>query len=220
LVKSEIADCRRNPPRFGGGDCAPAGQSTAKRPDYTAVWRAVFLLILSLNTLGVTVAHADALGDVHRSIVKRRPQLAHISPEALAATPSGDVIIFDVRQPAEFAVSHIEGAVLTAPGTGSGRFFADNRGRLQGTRLVVYCSVGVRSSALADRVRNEALKRGALSVANLEGGIFRWHNEMRPLTAADGPTDFVHPYDAIWGRLLARPQLARSAPTAITGENK
>ena len=45
-------------------------------------------------------------------------------------------------------------------------------------------------------------------VANLEGSIFAWANEDRPLVQGDGegagaPTSLVHPYDADWGNLVA-----------------
>ena len=37
----------------------------------------------------------------------------------------------------------------------------------------------------------------------LEGGIFQWANEGRPLIGADGkPSTKVHPYNKLWGRLV------------------
>ena len=67
---------------------------------------------------------------------------------------------------------------------------------------MVYCSVGVRSAGVARRLR----AAGFAEVENLEGSVFRWANEGRPLVAAGGAaTDVVHPYDAAWGRLL-RPE--------------
>jgi 3-mercaptopyruvate sulfurtransferase SseA len=83
---------------------------------------------------------------------------------------------------------------------------------VDGKAVVFYCSVGVRSSALAERVAQGLQAHGATAVDDLAGGIFAWHGEGRPLVDAQGSTDFVHPYDSSWGRLLARPDLARNAP--------
>ncbi len=90
--------------------------------------------------------------------------------------------------------------------------------RVNGKTAVFYCSVGVRSSRLAERVAQGLKARGAVAVDDLAGGIFAWHGEARPLVDAKGPTDFVHPYDATWGRLLARPQLARDACRAAEAQ--
>jgi len=67
--------------------------------------------------------------------------------------------------------------------------------------MVVYCSVGWRSSALAQRL----LKHGVTNVANLEGSAFAWANEGRPLEAAGKPATKVHPYNSTFGKLL-RPE--------------
>ena len=53
---------------------------------------------------------------------------------------------------------------------------------------------------------------GAQAVYNLDGGIFAWHNERRALTNAAGATDYVHPFDDYWGRLLERRDLIRTVP--------
>jgi hypothetical protein len=39
-------------------------------------------------------------------------------------------------------------------------------------------------------------------VQNLEGSIFRWANEGRPVYADGMQVDRVHPFDDSWGKLL------------------
>ncbi len=39
---------------------------------------------------------------------------------------------------------------------------------------------------------------------NLKGSIFQWANEGRPVVRDGEPVREVHPYDAVWGRLLDR----------------
>ena len=47
------------------------------------------------------------------------------------------------------------------------------------------------------------------AVVNLEGGIFHWHNQRRPLQSNGGSTHFVHPYNDHWGQLITRRHLLR-----------
>jgi 3-mercaptopyruvate sulfurtransferase SseA len=64
----------------------------------------------------------------------------------------------------------------------------------------VYCSVGIRSARVADRLRHA----GIGAVYNLDGSIFRWASEGRPVVRDGEPVRAVHPYNAVWGRLLPR----------------
>jgi hypothetical protein len=68
--------------------------------------------------------------------------------------------------------------------------------------VVVYCSVGWRSAALADRL----LAAGLDDVHNLRGSIFDWANKGLPLVRDGEPAREVHPYGRLWG-LLLRPEL-------------
>ncbi len=146
-------------------------------------------------------------------VTQRWPQIGHVSPtEVERRIAEGKAVVFDVRTPAEYAVSHLPGAVLVDPDMTAADFLARYGDAVKGKTAVFYCSVGVRSSRLAARVAAELKARGAVGVDDLAGGIFAWHGAARPLVDAKGPTDFVHPYDARWGRLLARPELAREDP--------
>ena len=65
---------------------------------------------------------------------------------------------------------------------------------------MTYCSAGYRSGKLAERLQ----AAGYTNVRNLDGSIFKWANERRPLVRGESePVTKVHPYSAIWGRLLA-----------------
>lgn len=107
------------------------------------------------------------------------------------------LVVLDAREPDEYEVSHLLGAHRVDPDAG------DVKGELpdgtpQDARIVVYCSVGYRSAAVARRLE----KAGYEHVFNLEGGIFQWANEGRPVYRDGEPVERVHPYDATWGRLL------------------
>jgi rhodanese-related sulfurtransferase len=146
-------------------------------------------------------------------VARRWPQMRHIEPAELdRLIAEGNVVLFDVRTPAEYQVSHLPGAVHVEPDMRSAAFLDRYADAANGKTVVFYCAVGVRSSRLAERVAEGLKARGAAAVDALAGGIFAWHGEGRALVDAMGPTDFVHPYDSSWGRLLARPHLARTEP--------
>jgi Rhodanese-related sulfurtransferase len=67
------------------------------------------------------------------------------------------------------------------------------------TPIVTYCAVGYRSGEIADRLRAAGFK----NVRNLEGSIFQWANEHRPLVRDKEHVTQVHPYNSFWGRLLS-----------------
>jgi rhodanese-related sulfurtransferase len=177
-------------------------------------------LLLAVAAVGLIAAHAAltaaapaTLQATIEDVARRWPQIGHIKTAQLAALiAAGKVVLFDVRSPAEYAVSRLPGAISVAPDMPTADFLDRYGGAVSGKTAVFYCSVGVRSSKLAERVAAGLKARGAVGVDDLAGGIFAWHGERRALVDGNGPTDFVHPYDSTWGRLLARPQLARTKP--------
>ena len=107
-------------------------------------------------------------------------------------------LIIDVREPFEYEVSHLPGAVHA-----QGKDIANLITEAEPDRpVVLYCSVGYRSSAaVADLIQlkdPDILDR----VWNLEGSIFEWANSGRPVYRGDVEVDQVHPYDRQWGKLL------------------
>ena len=112
---------------------------------------------------------------------------------ATALASDNKPVLLDVRTKAEFEVSHLEGAIRAEPGSDAAAITIP-----KDQTIVTYCSVGYRSGAFAKKL-SEA---GYRNVTNLEGSIFRWANENRPLVHEGRPTDKVHPYNRLWGLLL------------------
>jgi rhodanese-related sulfurtransferase len=104
-------------------------------------------------------------------------------------------LLLDVRTVEEWNVSHLPGARRIEPGA-----TAENAaiGLTKETPIVTYCAVGYRSGEVAERLR----AAGFTNVRNLEGSIFQWANEHRPLVRGEEPVSQVHPYNTFWGRLL------------------
>lgn len=171
--------------------------------------------VLALVNVQPTVAdEAFSLSKVREQVRQDYRQVKHLAPDALTRQLAGskDVLLFDVRESDEFAVSHIAGAKRIDPGVWRRTFMNKFEKAVAGKTVIFYCSVGVRSSKLAARVQSALVEAGAKAVYNLDGGIFAWHNQQRPLKDVGGPTQFVHPYDRNWGSLVLRKDLTRMAP--------
>jgi len=123
------------------------------------------------------------------------PEVRRITTGELAAALAGSKkpVLLDVRTKAEFDVSHLEGAIRVEPGSDPAAISIP-----KDKAIVTYCSVGYRSAAFAKKL-SEA---GYRNVTNVEGSIFRWANENRPLVHDGQPADKVHPYNRLWGMLL------------------
>jgi len=163
----------------------------------------------------------DLLADMARDVARDYAGIKHLQPSDIAAQGRPTVLL-DVRQPAEFAVSHLPGATRIDPGA-SIESVLSRLGDVRGKDVVLYCSVGVRSSKLAERVAAALKRAGARTVANLRGGIFRWHNEQRHLVGrgsrGNRTTDVVHPYDAYWARYVSRADKVRYTPAPAAGRD-
>jgi len=158
-----------------------------------------------------------ALDAIQAVTALRHGDVGHVDSRTLARWLRDlprEVLLLDAREPAEYAVSHLPGAVRVSPDMTAEAFVARFGDRIEGRRIVIYCSVGVRSTGLGSRIGDVAREAGAVSVVNLTGGIFNWHNERRPLVAASGPTERIHPYSELWGRLLERRALISYGPEA------
>jgi len=157
---------------------------------------------VSLALLWASPVGAQTWDEILALVRRRFPEVRQLSTSDLAdwlrdphrAPPH----LIDARSEREFAVSHLPGARHAER--------ASDVARLPKVRpsdpVVVYCSVGYRSSALAEDLR----RAGFTNVFNLEGSIFRWANEDRPVERDSRRVTEVHPFDAKWGRLL-RPEL-------------
>ena len=144
---------------------------------------------------------------VRQRIAKEFPGVPQLATRDLAAwLADGErkkPLLLDVRAPEEYAVSHLPGARRADPEARAGQL---DLGVGRDQPIVTYCSVGYRSSALAERLR----QAGYTQVQNLAGSIFQWANEDRPLERDGKPATLVHPYNSFWSGMLKRERRAPS----------
>jgi len=94
-----------------------------------------------------------------------------ITPSQLASIVSSaegeNVVLLDVREPAEYAVARIEGSVLMPMGDVPGRA---NQELDPDMRIVAICHHGVRSMNVAVWLRHQGFEKAQ----SLRGGIDAW----------------------------------------------
>ena len=163
------------------------------------------MLVLTTAVPNIADATENLAMQTTRAMVRQKfPTVTQISTAELAGRlddPTSAPLLLDVREPGEFEVSHLQGAYRASDLQSALALLEDTP---QGQHIVVYCSVGYRSSKLA----TELIAAGYDNVQNLEGSIFSWANEGRPLYRDNSPVHQVHPYNWFWGRLL-KPELRR-----------
>ena len=128
------------------------------------------------------------------------PGVEHVSADELnRRLESADApVLLDVREEAEYNVSHLQGAVRVQPGSDAAELIETLESDTPDMPIVAYCSVGYRSSELVQKLT----ERGFTNVKNLDGSIFEWANRGYPVERDGEEVREVHPFDDRWGTLL------------------
>ncbi|TPW32542.1 rhodanese-like domain-containing protein [Martelella alba] len=100
--------------------------------------------------------------------------------EVAAALDAGEIVLIDVRTPAEYAFEHIEGSLLSPMAFTDPKNFPTQDGK----RIVLHCGSGIRSGRVADM----CLGAGFGRIAHMEGGFGAWKVAKLPYIATDMAT--------------------------------
>lgn len=141
---------------------------------------------------------ATTLDAVEHAVTRLTP-VPEITPRELAPRLAG-MVLFDVREAAEFAQSRLPGALRLPPDLPAEAFRAEHGARVAGAQVVFYCAVGWRSGKMLERVQASIASARPAALYNLRGGLFRWRAEGMPL---EGDAE-VHHFNPGWGQLLRR----------------
>jgi rhodanese-related sulfurtransferase len=164
------------------------------------MFRRLFLVVGLLVAVATTLGFRSVDWFLLKSSLRHKfPKVEWISTNELADWLANKKrpapVLLDVRTSDEWNVSHLSGARQVEPNASAE---SATTGLAKETPIVTYCAVGYRSGEMAERLR----AAGFTNVRNLEGSIFQWANEHRPLVRSDQPVTQVHPYSNFWGRLL------------------
>jgi len=169
------------------------------------VIRAFTLIAVSLAPAACSNSgEPESLEPTKEATRRRHPDISHVSPAQVTRWLQDDasderLIVLDVREPQEYEVSHLTGAVQIPPDAEASDLVAGVlRGVAKDRKIVLYCSVGVRSAAATERL----VKAGFVNAHNMNGSIFEWANEGNPVYRGDAKVRQIHPYNTRWGRFL------------------
>lgn len=114
-----------------------------------------------------------------------------------------ELIFLDAREFEEYNISHIP----TARYVGYDKFRMESIQDIgKDKKIVVYCSIGYRSEAIADKLR----KNGYKNVYNLYGSIFEWANAGYQINDKSGiSTKKIHTYNKKWSQWVLNPTLQK-----------
>ena len=134
-----------------------------------------------------------------------KESVAYVSVEQLKPE---SVILLDARKKEEYDVSHLKAAIWIGH-----KEFEENDvlGKVPNKEdsIVVYCSIGVRSENIGERL----IEMGYKNVQNLYGGIFEWKNNGGKVYNLKGKEpDSVHAFSKHWGKLLRQGEKVYDIP--------
>ncbi|PPS46127.1 sulfurtransferase [Chroococcidiopsis sp. TS-821] len=154
-------------------------------------------MVVSLGAVGLLGWRSLAFGILKRFIKRKFPHVQTLTTQELAQwlnSQQPQPVLLDARNAIEYQQSHLQQAQHIDPQQPDLSALPQS----PETPIVVYCSVGYRSAKIAAKLAEAGYKH----VYNLEGSIFQWVNEGRPVYQDNNPTTQVHPYDRRWGQLL------------------
>jgi adenylyltransferase/sulfurtransferase len=120
---------------------------------------------------GIPQAQAEAakeLADI--------PEMTVTDLKQVLDSGADDVLLLDVRNPNEYEIANIPGAVLVPlPDIEGGDGVSQVKELLNGHRLIVHCKMGGRSAKALG-----ILKQHGIEGTNVKGGILAWSKEVDP----------------------------------------
>lgn len=156
--------------------------------------RIIFHIFIFVSTLGFSQESISELLKKHNS-----ERIPYISVQELAM-PKTKAILLDARELIEFETSRIKDAIHV----GYDAFDIETvttQVKDKSTLIVVYCSLGIRSEDIAERLENA----NYTNVYNLFGGIFEWKNHNFTVYDSENkPTENVHAYSEEWSKWLLK----------------
>lgn len=122
----------------------------------------------------------------------------YISVDSLATT---NAILLDARETKEYKVSHLKNAICVGYDNFDINKTLKNLPEDKNTKIVVYCSLGIRSEIVA----HQLIKKGYTNVFNLYGGIFEWkNNNFEVIDTLGNNTEKVHTFNKDWSKWLKK----------------
>ncbi|MEE9407544.1 MAG: rhodanese-like domain-containing protein [Polaribacter sp.] len=122
----------------------------------------------------------------------------YISVDSLANTKA---VLLDARETKEYKISHLKNAICVGYDYFDVNKTLEKLPEDKNAKIVVYCSLGIRSEIVADKL----IKEGYTNVYNLYGGIFEWkNNNFQVIDTLGNETEKVHTFNKDWSKWLKK----------------
>ena len=158
--------------------------------------RYLLLIVLLITSLSCEQTQAQELSTLLDEL--NNETVDYCNPSYLSKVGLDSNLLLDTRKKEEYEVSHIPGAIWVGEHPKAKQVI--QLIKPQHERIVVYCSVGVRSEDAG-----EDLSSLNLPVFNLYGGIFLYNEQVGGLVnSKHRPTDSVHTYSKRWSKYLKK----------------
>ena len=161
---------------------------------FSMMQKSIWFLFLLISISGFSQKKLNKLLKKHNT-----ESIPYIYVEELESYPK-NTILLDAREFKEYATSHLKGAISI----GYDFFNIDSvtpQFPNKNTKLVVYCSLGIRSEDIAEKLK----KAGYKNIFNLYGGIFEWKNKnQKVFNLKEQETDSIHVFNKNWSQWLKK----------------
>ena len=158
------------------------------------IMRSTFYIFLMFSISGFSQKSIDKLLKQHN-----KESIPYITVDELK-TEQSDIVLLDSREEKEYRTSHLKHAICV----GYDFFNLDSIQQNlpdKNSKIVVYCSVGIRSENIAEKLKNA----GYTNVYNLYGGIFEWKNrDLKIFDEQETETENVHTFNKVWSKWLKK----------------
>ncbi len=125
-------------------------------------------------------------------------KVPYISVDTLVITKA---ILLDARETKEYNVSHLKNAICVGYDYFDIQKTIEKLPKDKSTKIVVYCSLGIRSEIVAHKL----IKEGYTNVYNLYGGILEWkNNNFQVVDTLGNETEKVHTFNKDWSKWLKK----------------
>jgi rhodanese-related sulfurtransferase len=163
-------------------------------------WLVILFNLLLIGSFRFSLAsESEEWTKMRESIRNKFPQIHQISTRELmnilADTSQERPIIFDARNSKEYQLSHLPFAQLAQSEQEAITALKQTEKK---HRIIVYCSIGDRSSQLAGHL----ISAGFTNTFTMDGALFQWANEGRPIYQETNIVHVVHPYGDQWKSFL------------------
>ncbi len=162
-------------------------------PSISVLAAVLVLNLMALPCLGEEVSDAELLAKIETMYQDYRqdfPNIGEVTAQKLTEWISlRNVVLVDVRKPAERAVSQLPNSITKNDLEASLDSFTNRP-------IVVYCTIGYRSGNFT-----KDLKKKGVKAYNLEGGILAWVHHGGTVEHDGSPVQKVHVYGKRWSLL-------------------